>query len=422
MHAMPTRLRPGSRPSAWARHKRASVADDICTWAPLPTLPASGGQTGKHVFIQSLSAFDPAVIRKHSLDLPLGLSHRPRDGSVVSFLHCMNDPQPEGHMASNIQRRKFLAALLGGAAAWPLAARAQQPKVPTIGVLVIGNISPEEFWREFRQGLRDLGYIEGQNIRFEFRSAEGQINRLPELAAELVRLKVDVIVTWFTPTAVAAKQATREIPIVMAETGDPIGTGLVMSLPRPGGNVTGIASVTAELAGKSVQLIRDMLPSARRVTALANATDPFSKPFLEQIQLGGEATGTAINPIRISNNEEFESAFAAMERDRPDAIIVQPSLPTKRAADLALQRRVPAVSVPRWFVDEGGLMSYSAIYADLFRKAAVYVDEILKGAQSADLPVEQPTRFQLVINMKTAKALGITVPATLLARADEVIE
>jgi len=204
--------------------------------------------------------------------------------------------------------------------------------VPTIGALVIGNISPEEFWREFRQGLSDLGYIEGQNIRFEFRSAEGQINRLPELAAELVRLKVDVIVTWFTPTAVAAKQATREIPIVMAETGDPIGTGLVMSLPRPGGNVTGIASVTAELAGKSVQLIRDMLPSARRVTALANATDPFSKPFLEQIQLGGEATGTAINPIRIGNNEEFESAFAAMERDRPDAIIVQPSLPSKRAA------------------------------------------------------------------------------------------
>jgi len=325
-------------------------------------------------------------------------------------------------IAVNLRRRDFVTLLGGAAAAWPLAARAQQPKVPTIGVLVIGNISPEEFWREFRQGLRDLGYIEGQNIRFEFRSAEGQINRLPELAAELVHLKVDVIVTWFTPTAVAAKQATREIPIVMAETGDPIGTGLIMSLPRPGGNVTGIASVTAELAGKSVQLIRDMLPSARRVTALANATDPFSKPFLEQIQLGGEATGTAINPIRISNNEEFESAFAAMERDRPDAIIVQPSLPSKRAAELALQHRVPAVSVPRWFADEGGLMSYSAIYADLFRKAAVYVDKILKGAQPADLPVEQPTRFQLVINMKTAKALGITVPATLLARADEVIE
>src|SRR5262249_44479325 len=187
----------------------------------------------------------------------------------------MNGPQPEGHMASYIARREFLATLLGGAvAAWPLAARAQQRKVPTIGALVIGNISPEEFWREFRQGLRDLGYIEGQNIRFEFRSAEGQIDRLPELAAELVRLKVDVIVTWFTPTAVPQKQPPREIPIVMAETGDPVGTGLVASLPQPGGNVTGIAAVTAELAGKTVQLIRDMLPSARRVTALANATDP----------------------------------------------------------------------------------------------------------------------------------------------------
>src|SRR5215475_10772488 len=238
-----------------------------------------------------------------------------------------------------MRRREFIALLGSGVAGWPIAARAQQPKVPTIGALVIGNISPEEFWREFRQGLRDLGYVEGQNIRFEFRSAEGQIDRLPELAAELVRLKVDVIVTWFTPTAVAAKQATREIPIVMADTGDPIGTGLVMSLPRPGGEVTGMAAVTAELAGKCVQLIRDMLPSARRVTALANATDPFSKPFLKQIELGGEATGTEIEPVRISNNEEFETAFTAMEKDRPDAIIVQPSLPSKRAAELALQHR-----------------------------------------------------------------------------------
>jgi putative ABC transport system substrate-binding protein len=242
------------------------------------------------------------------------------------------------------------------------------------------------------------------------------------LAAELVRLKVDIIVTWFTPTALAAKQATDEIPIVMAETGDPVGTGLVASLPRPGGNVTGMAAVTAELAGKSVQLIRDMLPTARRVTALVNATDPFSKPFLEQIKLGGEATGTTINPVRISSSEEFETAFASMEKDRPDAVIVQPSLPSKRAAELALKHRVPAVSVPRWFAEEGGLMSYSARYVDLFRKAAVYVDKILKGARPADLPVEQSTHFELVINMKTAKVLGIDVPASLLARADEVIE
>jgi len=169
-------------------------------------------------------------------------------------------------------------------------------------------------------------------------------------------------------------------------------------------------------------LIRDMLPSARRVTALANAIDPFSKPFLEQIQLGGEATGTAIQPIRISNNEEFESAFAAMERDRPDAVIVQPSLPSKRAAELALKQRVPAVSVPRWFAEQGGLMSYSPRYADLFHKAAVYVDKILKGAHPADLPVEQPTHFELVINMKTAKALGLAIPETFVLRADEVIE
>ena len=283
-------------------------------------------------------------------------------------------------MAVHIRRREFVATLGGAVVAWPVAMHAQQLKMPTIGALVIGNINPEQFWREFRQGLRDLGYVEGQNIRFEFRSAEGHLERLPELANELVRLKVDIIVTWFTPTAVAAKQATREIPIVMAETGDPIGTGLVASLPRPGGNVTGMASVAAELAGKSVQLIREMLPSARRVTALANATDPFSKPFLEQIKLGGEATGTTINAIGVSSNEEFETAFAGMEQDRPDALIVQPSLPTKRAAELAVKHRVPAVSVPRWFAEEGGLMSYSARYVELFREAAVYVDKILKGA------------------------------------------
>jgi putative ABC transport system substrate-binding protein len=297
-----------------------------------------------------------------------------------------------------------------------------QPKVPTIGALVIGNINPEQFWREFRQGLRDLGYVEGQNIRFEFRSAEGHLERLPELAAELVRLKVDIIVTWFTPTALAAKQATREIPIVMAETGDPIGTGLIASLARPGGNVTGMASVTAELAGKCVQLIREILPSARRVTALANATDPFSKPFLEQIKFGGEVTGTTINAIAVSSDEEFETAFAGIEKDRPDAVIVQPSLPTRRAADLSVKHKIPAVSVPRWFAEQGGLMSYSAKYGELFRQAAVYVDKILKGAQPADLPVEQPTHFELIINLKTARALGLEIPPTLLGRADEVLE
>src|SRR5262249_54452277 len=229
-----------------------------------------------------------------------------------------------------MKRREFITLLGGAAAAWPLAARAHQPKVPTIGALVIGNADPEEFWREFRQGLRDLGYVEGQNVRFEFRSAEGRVERVPELAAELVHLKVDVIVTWFTPTTQAAKQATSQIPIVMADAGDPVGTGLVASLPRPGGNVTGIAGVTAELSGKCIELIRELLPAARRVTALANATDPFSKPFLEKVQLA--------------------------------------------------------------------------------------------GAQPADLPVEQPTIFEMVINLRTAKALGLTISPAFIARADKVID
>jgi putative ABC transport system substrate-binding protein len=321
-----------------------------------------------------------------------------------------------------MRRRELITFLAGAVAAWPIAGAAQQPKVPVIGALVIGNTDPEEFWRVFRQGLRDLGYIERQNIRFEFRSAEGQVSRVPDLAAELVRLKVDVIVTWFTPTTFAAKQATHEIPIVMADAGDPVGTGLVASLARPGGNVTGIAGITAELSAKCIELIRDILPSVRRVTALANATDPFSKPFLEQVELAGKATGTAINAVRVSNTEEFEGAFAAMEKEHPDAVIVQPSLPSKRAAELALKYRVPAVSVPRWFAEEGGLMAYSARFADLYRKASVYVDKILKGAQPADLPVEQPTIFELVVNLRTAKALGLTVPPAFIARADKVIE
>jgi putative tryptophan/tyrosine transport system substrate-binding protein len=322
-----------------------------------------------------------------------------------------------------LERRQLITLLGGATVLWPLASVAQQAaKVPLIGALVIGNTDPAQFWRLFRQALRDLGYVEGQNIRFEFRSAEGQADRLPELAAELVRLNVDVIVTWFTPPAQAARQATREIPIVMADAGDPVGTGLVASLSRLGGNVTGIAAITAELAGKCVELIRDILPSARRVSALINVTDPFSKPFLENIQLGGEVTGTTINPIRISKREEFEAAFAEMEKKRPDAVIVQPSLPGKRAIELALKYRVPAVSVPRWFAEEGGLMSYSPRFPELFRQAAAYVDKILRGVKPADLPVVQPTRFELVINIKTAKLLGLTIPESFLLRADEVIE
>jgi putative ABC transport system substrate-binding protein len=321
-----------------------------------------------------------------------------------------------------MRRRDFIKVIGGAAVGWPLAARAQQPKVPTVGVLVVGAPGSEQFWRLFREGMRELGYIEGQNIRFEFRSDEGKISRLPELAAELVRLKVDIIVTWFTPAALAAKQATREIPVVIALAGNPVENGLVESLARPGGNVTGMSIVGAELASKGVELISELLPSARRVAALANAPDPFSGPFLEQIRLGGQATGVTIDAVMIRGAEELEAAFPAMEQKRPDAIIVQASLPAKRVAELALRYRIPTVGIVRAFVEEGGLMTYTAAEADLYRHAAMYVDKILKGAKPADLPVEQPTKFELIINLKTAKALGLSVPPSLLGRADQVIE
>ena len=321
-------------------------------------------------------------------------------------------------------RRRELLALLGGAAALrPLArAAAQQPRVPTIGVLVVGSPGSEKFWRLFRQSMRELGYLEGQNVRYEFRSDEGQASRLPDLAAELVRLKVDLIVPWFTPATRAAKQATSDIPIVMAMTGNPVETGLVASLARPGGNVTGISNMGSEMAGKCVELTREMLPSARRLVALANAPDPFSKPFLERVRLGGDATGMTIDPILIHAPEELDAAFAAMAKEPPDAVIVQPSLPTKRAAELALQYRIPAVSFVRAIVEEGALMTFGVVEADVYRRVAVFVDKVLKGAKPADLPVEQPTRFELVVNLTTAKALGLTVPPSILARADEVIE
>jgi putative ABC transport system substrate-binding protein len=321
-----------------------------------------------------------------------------------------------------MRRREFFKVIGGVTIFWAPAASAQQTKVTTIGVLVRGAPGWQQFWQLFREALRELGYVEGKNIQFEFRSDQGDISRLPELAVELVRLKVDVIVSWFTPAAIAAKQATREIPIVCAICGDLVGTGLVESLARPGGNVTGSSSLNAQLSAKIVELIREMVPSAHRIAVLANAPDPFSKLFVQQIQLAGEAAGTAIDPIMIHSAEELDAAFPSMERSRPDAVIVQPSLPTKRAAELALSYRIPAICGWREFVHDGGLMAYFAAEADLYRRAAVFVDKILKGAKPAELPVEQPTRFELVINLKTAKAIGLTIPAVFLARADAVIE
>jgi putative ABC transport system substrate-binding protein len=313
--------------------------------------------------------------------------------------------------------------LLGGAAgAWPLFGVAQPAKVPTIGVLVVQSLGWEQFLRLFKESLRKLGYVEGQNVLFEFRADQGDRSRLPELAAELVRLKVDIIVVWFTPAAAAAKQATNEIPIVCGICGSLIETGLIESLARPGGNLTGIVGAAADTAGKIVDFIHDMLPSARRIAVLANAPDPFSTPFVEKIRLGGQATGVAIDAIMLKGPQEVEAAFAAMAKGPPDAVIVQPTLGLERPAALALQNRLPAASVIEEFVDTGGLMSYAGDEAEAYASAAGYVDKILKGAKPADLPVEQPTKFELAINLKTAKALGLTIPHSFLLRADRVIE
>lgn len=321
-------------------------------------------------------------------------------------------------------RRRDLIAFVG-AAAGALASfgvAAQQSKVPTIGVLVVGSPASERFWRLFQQDMRELGYTEGRNVRYQFRSDMGQASRLPALAEELVRLQVDLIVVWFTPAALAAKQATHQIPIVMALVGNPVETGLVASLAEPGGNVTGMAAIGAELAGKLVDVIRELMPAAQRIAALANAPDPFSKPFLQRIMSNGSATGIKIDAVMIHGDAELDIAFSTLEKEPPDALIVQPSLPIARVAELAVRYRMPAVSFVRDFAEQGGLLSYGSDEADAYRKAAIYVDKVLKGAKPASLPVQQPTKFEVVINMKTAKALGLTMPQSILTQADEVIE
>jgi putative ABC transport system substrate-binding protein len=321
-----------------------------------------------------------------------------------------------------VQRREFLLLLASAAAAWPYATTAQVDKVARIGVLVLGNPDPAPFMQAFRLGLRDLGYVEGQNIQLELRSADGKISLLPQMAAELVALKVDIIVGFQTPAITAAKRATGEIPIVMGASGDPVRTGLVASLARPGGNVTGVTGAGAEVGAKNLELIREVLPSTRRVAVLANAPDPFHKPFLDHIQDAGRTLGIEIKAMPLPRLEDMEAAFRDLASWRADALIVQPSLPQKRAADLALKQRLPAFSPNTNFPAAGGVLSYSADQPALFRESATFVDKILKGRKPADLPVQLPTKFRLVVNLRTAKALGLAIPPTLLTRADDVIE
>ena len=321
-----------------------------------------------------------------------------------------------------MRRREFITLLGGAAAVWPLAAAAQQARVPVIGVLLTGNPDPEIFLKGFREGLKEFGYIEGRSIRLEVRSAEGRASLLPERAAELVRLKVDLIVTSLTPAAQAAKEATSDIPIVMAPAGDPVATGLIASLARPGGNITGMSAASVDLSGKSLELIREVIPTARRVAVLANEVDPFTRPLLEQLGQGALALGMEFDPVMTRPAAPLEQAFQAMSGRKVDAVFVQGSILSKDVFDLAIRHRLPTFSQNRQVARTGGLMSYSGSNAAMHREAAGYVDKILKGRKPADLPVSQPTKFELVVNLKTAKALGMTISPTLLARADEVIE
>jgi len=321
-----------------------------------------------------------------------------------------------------MRRREFIALAAGGTALWPLAGSAQQRKAPVVGVLVVGKPDPSEILQRFREGLRKLGYVEGRTIQIEVRSAEGNLERLPALAAGLVREQADVIGAWMTPAVLAAKSATSEIPIVMIGAGDPVGMGIVASLARPGGNITGMAGQTTELAAKQVELLKDALPGLSRIAALCNASDPFSKPFLQEIERAGKAQSVEIVPVEVTAGASVDAAFPAMAGKKIGAVIVQPSLPIADAARLASRYRIPAVSPNGSFAGAGGLMAYANDPAEGPSLAAGFVDRILKGAKPADLPVEQPTKFELVVNLKTAKAIGLTLPQSILARADEVIE
>jgi putative ABC transport system substrate-binding protein len=307
----------------------------------------------------------------------------------------------------------------------PLAAEGQQPgKVWRIAYL--GSASASGRVEALRAGLRDLGYLEGKNIVIEYRGAEGKYDRLPDLAAELVRLKVDVIVTGGTQSTQAAMKATTTIPIVMVGTGDPLRSGLVASLARPGGNVTGLTQLGAEVAGKRLQILKDTVPNVSRVAFLWNRANVSHIPYFNELQAAARGLRLTLQSVEVQEPHEFERAFAGMMLERPDGLIVTADgthqLRQAWIVDFAAKRRLPAMYQLKEYVEAGGLMSYGTSITDHYRRAATYIDKILKGAKPADLPVEQPTKFEFVINLKTAKALGLTIPQSVLLRADQVIE
>jgi putative tryptophan/tyrosine transport system substrate-binding protein len=323
-------------------------------------------------------------------------------------------------------RRRDLIALLGAAVAWPVAARAQPSKTPTVGLLGASTPAAAGPWvAAFAQRLRELGWTEGRTVAIEYRWAEGRNERMVEIAVEFVRAKVDVIVAQGTPAALAAKNATATLPIVFALPGDPVGIGLVASLARPGRNVTGLSSQTAELGGKRLDLLREIVPGLRRLAIMANVGNAANVLDTHEVQAAARASGLDVASFEIRRTEDIAPAFAAF-KGTVDALYVPPDalMNTNRLRinTLALVARLPTLYGARENVEAAGLISYGPNFTDLFRRAGDYVDKILRGTKPGDLPVEQPTKFELVVNLITATALGLEVPATLIARADEVIE
>ena len=328
-----------------------------------------------------------------------------------------------------MRRRKFITLMGGAAVAWPLAARAQQPAMPVVGFL--SNASPDLYTRRlgaFREGLKQSGYIEGQNVAIEYRWAEGQNDRLPVLAAELVHRQVAVIASGGgTPAALAAQAATATIPVVFTVSVDPVKLGLVKSLNRPGGNLTGITNLNVEVGPKRLELLRELVPNASIITLLVNPTNPsLAEPFTRAIKAAAGTLGLQIHVLEASSDQDIDRAFAALVQLRTDALVIMPDVffntRTKELAALTLRHAVPAIYAYRPFVAAGGLISYGADEAEYYLLLGSYTGKILKGGRPADLPVQQSTKVELIINLKTAKALGITVPLTLSGRADELIE
>jgi putative ABC transport system substrate-binding protein len=328
-----------------------------------------------------------------------------------------------------MDRRAFIGTLAGGLLGAPLAVKAQQAgKVWRIGLLDYSAPDParQEWWNVFRQQMRQLGYVEGQNVRFEPRWAQGDHGRLQTLAAELVGLNMDLIVTGGQAAVAAVKRATSTIPIVMATGSDPVALGLVTSLRQPGGNITGITSINSELAAKRLDLLRTIAPRASRIAMLWDGTDAGSRLGVRQSEAAAKTAGVSIHSVPVGNAAGLEAVFASVVRDGAKALIIVSTArlfsDRKRLCELAVKHRLPTVVGLREYAEAGALASYGTDYPDLFRRAATYVDKILKGAKPGDLPILQPTKFELVINLKTAKALGLAIPPSLLQRADQVIE